>query len=291
MSKCILVFLSVAATAAGQDVVLESTDVETLWSTIYEPSHPLGQAYSLDSFQWNVQRQPSRPTGESTNRRASVTFRIPQDASYSSATLMIPLGLGTTTHMAAETVITLHDVAKDNTQAEEYWDDLGSGAFYGTYDVTPERFPEYWPIRNEFISPIQFHAARLSPLAVRDIQNGGFWTIGAALPVDPLSPNAFTRISQAYNEPFLLLLDYGPPPPLGDFDGSGRVDQADLDFVLLNWGLVDQEELDAVLLTWGHSTPLAASAIPEPPTMPLAAACVIMAAIGSLSWSRRKCRH
>jgi hypothetical protein len=56
----------------------------------------------------------------------------------------------------------------------------------------------------------------------------------------------------------------------GDYDGSGLVDQADLDLVLLNWGrnsdllpygwtgdlpagMVDQEELNKVLLNW-HGT-------------------------------------
>jgi hypothetical protein len=59
-------------------------------------------------------------------------------------------------------------------------------------------------------------------------------------------------------------------PPLlpGDYNGNGRVEQSDLDLVLLNWGrdattppvgwvsqpptgIIDQQELDAVLLNWG----------------------------------------
>jgi hypothetical protein len=66
----------------------------------------------------------------------------------------------------------------------------------------------------------------------------------------------------------------------GDFDGNGRVDQADLDLVLLHWGrdfaaspipgwtnalpegLVDQQELDQALLNWGS---VAASLAPARP--------------------------
>jgi hypothetical protein len=64
----------------------------------------------------------------------------------------------------------------------------------------------------------------------------------------------------------------------GDFNGNGRVEQADLDLVLLNWGLaasqppsgwttdlpsgrIEQDELDAVLLNWGEAS-AAASVLP-----------------------------
>jgi hypothetical protein len=57
----------------------------------------------------------------------------------------------------------------------------------------------------------------------------------------------------------------------GDYNGSGLVEQADLDLVLTNWGrsatpppanwihdlptgAIDQGELDAVLINWGRST-------------------------------------
>jgi hypothetical protein len=70
----------------------------------------------------------------------------------------------------------------------------------------------------------------------------------------------------------------------GDFNGSGVVEQADLDLVLLNWGtdassapaiwtndlpsgVVDQDELDRVLLGWGNTTMSTArtpGAVPEP---------------------------
>lgn len=84
---------------------------------------------------------------------------------------------------------------------------------------------------------------------------------------------------------------FGTSPPLipGDYNASGRVEQADLDLVLLNWGAdglalppawindlptgrIDQAELDSVLLNWGNTAAAAftpAVAIPEPTTMVL----------------------
>jgi hypothetical protein len=66
------------------------------------------------------------------------------------------------------------------------------------------------------------------------------------------------------------LADVGPPPGItGDYNGNGRVEQADLDLVLLNWGqtgvpggwfndlpqgTIDQAELDGVLLNWGDTS-------------------------------------
>ncbi len=74
---------------------------------------------------------------------------------------------------------------------------------------------------------------------------------------------------------------------VGDYDASGQVEQADLDFVLQNWGdtdvsdvtgwvnfpngdpfdgLVDQNELDGVLLNWGDTTvpEFSGATVPEP---------------------------
>lgn len=85
---------------------------------------------------------------------------------------------------------------------------------------------------------------------------------------------------------FALELGGGGLGP-GDYNGGGVVEQADLDLVLLNWGIeladpasvgwinnlpngvVDQEELDGVLLNWGAgSAPAAAAAgVPEPATL------------------------
>lgn len=88
-------------------------------------------------------------------------------------------------------------------------------------------------------------------------------------------------------------------PMAGDFDGSGWIDQADLDLVLSGWGgantgfankagfnttLIDQEELDAVLSGWGNTAApnFAGFSVPEP-----VAALPLLAAGISLSHRRR----
>jgi len=85
------------------------------------------------------------------------------------------------------------------------------------------------------------------------------------------------------------VVEMEPEVIAGDYNGSGLVDQGDLDLVLLNWGAdgdvppeswvsdlplgaIDQGELDKVLLNWGSSAVagMAASrgaAVPEPSTM------------------------
>jgi hypothetical protein len=140
-----------------------------------------------------------------------------------------------------------------------------------------------------------YHDFRLSPAAVRDIANSSMssWMIGAMLSPptsltegeQPYSLNEYAAV-YANEYPLILDLTYGPPPPLGDFSGNGRVDQSDLDFVLLNWGIFDQEELDAVLMTWGDGG-LAAASVPEPAGVWIAAVVVIIAAY----FRRRECPH
>jgi hypothetical protein len=95
----------------------------------------------------------------------------------------------------------------------------------------------------------------------------------------------------------------GPPvvePLPGDYNGNGTVEQADLDLVLLNWGVagdpaptgwvndlpigsIDQAELDGVLLNWGNalataSAPIVTAGVPEPAGLFLAAICGLLAA-------------
>jgi hypothetical protein len=92
----------------------------------------------------------------------------------------------------------------------------------------------------------------------------------------------------------------------GDFNGDFRVDQADLDLVLLNWGqdgsappsgwttnlpsgLIDQAELDHVLLHWGigRLPPGGIAGVPEPGGLCLAAGLLLgMAAWRSTSGRR-----
>jgi hypothetical protein len=90
---------------------------------------------------------------------------------------------------------------------------------------------------------------------------------------------------------------------LGDYNGNGRVEQADLDLVLLNWGAdattppadwisdlpagsIDQEELDRVLLNWGSAAGQTlisvGGAVPEPTS----AVLVGIAAMGVILLTR-----
>jgi uncharacterized protein YkwD len=89
----------------------------------------------------------------------------------------------------------------------------------------------------------------------------------------------------------------------GDYNGNGRVEQADLDVVLRNWGqpivpsawindlpigAIDQQELDRVLLNWGNTAAAglpSAAAIPEPATWALV---LLAAACGLLKWTRQR---
>jgi hypothetical protein len=80
---------------------------------------------------------------------------------------------------------------------------------------------------------------------------------------------------------------------IGDYNGNGVVEQADLDLVLLNWGdqtppvpsgwivdsprgAIDQAELDAVLLNWGATA--GGVSTPEPATVTLVALAAVLAA-------------
>jgi hypothetical protein len=88
-----------------------------------------------------------------------------------------------------------------------------------------------------------------------------------------------------------------------DYDGSGTVDQADVDLVLLNWGagatappagwindlptgIIDQGELDGVLLNWGAGDAMvaASAAVPEPSGVLL----VLIALATAISMRHRK---
>jgi hypothetical protein len=90
-------------------------------------------------------------------------------------------------------------------------------------------------------------------------------------------------------------------PLAGDYNGNGRVEQADLDLVLLNWGdlvvnpaglgwkrslpigPIDQGELDGVLLNWGDTTAaLGTVAVPEPGAVMLMA----VASLYVLGWTK-----
>ena len=91
----------------------------------------------------------------------------------------------------------------------------------------------------------------------------------------------------------------------GDYNGSGLVEQGDLDLVLLTWGKddipaewisnpptgpVDQQELDAVLLNWGSGAPLDAGSVPEPRGV-LIAIVTLVVIVGWTLGSPHKRKH
>jgi hypothetical protein len=99
---------------------------------------------------------------------------------------------------------------------------------------------------------------------------------------------------------------FEPDPLLGDYNGSGAIEQGDLDLVLLHWGEpalpapagwtrflpkgnIDQAELDRVLLRWGTSAASvgAQAAVPEPASGILAVVVLIVAAASN----RRRHAH
>jgi hypothetical protein len=84
----------------------------------------------------------------------------------------------------------------------------------------------------------------------------------------------------------------------GDYNGSGIVEQADLDLVILHWGSeladpaaagwmsdlptgsIDQAELDGVLLHWGATANrLGAAGVPEPSAVSVLVMCLLVLAL------------
>ncbi|MEM8781375.1 MAG: matrixin family metalloprotease [Planctomycetota bacterium] len=101
---------------------------------------------------------------------------------------------------------------------------------------------------------------------------------------DPEAPPCCTAINRLLDPDDIAgaVSIYGPPAIIGDFNGSGSVEQGDLNLVLNNWGLdtdaqgvpagwikrlpfgtIDQAELNAVLNNWGASAAPSVD-VPEP---------------------------
>jgi serpin B len=126
-------------------------------------------------------------------------------------------------------------------------------------------------------------------LALRDNRTDSLLFLGRVLRPDPAE-------DQARDQDVLS----------GDFNGDGKVDQGDLDVVLLDWGAnasghqilegwrigradgpIDQGELDAVLLNWGDSLPtLGHAGVPEPAAWILA--LIFVAAASGLQRRRQR---
>lgn len=277
---------SIPLTSLGQDsVTLLSVETTRVEAYLRPP-----RSFGVVERQWQVQR-----TSDLMDlRRGYVRFEIPESETIQSATLKVPIFRGFKDTEAPAIVVfheafafdfdTIRHFGVGREIGEMAWDDWGRGDLYGSLDAT-------WSgdLYNVLGEGDEMHTVRLTPLAVQSINSarGSDWAIGARFADDRLGVG-MTRLSahfpaeDGWSTPcdgaschFQLELEYGPPPPLGDFNLSGTVEQGDLDFALLNWGTITaQQELDAVLLGWGQTTapPLAPAAVPEPSTLALALA-------------------
>jgi hypothetical protein len=92
------------------------------------------------------------------------------------------------------------------------------------------------------------------------------------------------EVAFAFRNLIVEAIEGGGEGLAGDYNGNSRVEQGDLDLVLLNWGSlgprpsgwtfdlpdghIDQAELDGVLLNWGNvASRSIAAAVPEPSTL------------------------
>jgi hypothetical protein len=124
-------------------------------------------------------------------------------------------------------------------------------------------------------------------------------------------PSGLTSAAEGAFDNIFLRLEDGMPDGggviPGDYNNNGRVEQGDLDLVLLNWGTdgttpppnwinhlpqgnIDQAELDGVLLNWGNTADqlAGAAAVPEPAAILLVWAAG--AALGAARSLRRRPR-
>ncbi len=135
-----------------------------------------------------------------------------------------------------------------------------------------------------------------NPVAIDLVLNGANTGTGS---VEDYYPNTGDQTLGSY-----FTYAFVPLPLEGDFDGSGQVEQGDLDLVLQNWGLdtdanglptgwindnenlgqIEQTELDRVLSNWGSlaAPDLSGASVPEP------AALSAVAALLTLTLRRRR---
>jgi hypothetical protein len=133
------------------------------------------------------------------------------------------------------------------------------------------------------------HSEPSATTMAEDVQLARSRNAGLIYITDDVLPNPWNRLPIYWDAEVATIVAQNQMATAGDYDGSGRVDQADLDLVLLHWGdvgpdppagwtgpppmgIVDQAELDAVLFAWG-ATPAAEARIeaaaPEPRSLAL----------------------
>lgn len=279
MKRILLAALAASTplSALGHDENVETLrTIET--ATFKYTREPNTQArFSLNESQWEV-RRGAFERGTVEWFRGYARFEVPETEPIRSARVHVPIYYGQQLASAdgfAPAVLSFHEVHPFdletarlfwNVGSSRVWDDMGEGDLYGVLDAS-------WDQANHYL-PRGDYTFELTPRGVERLNEdrGDDWVIGARFAREYGEDVNYTSLRcDGFSCYFELELTYGPPRPVGDFDGSERVDQADLDFVLLNWGAADQDELDAVLLTWGEGQqPLAAAAVPEPSTVALA---------------------
>lgn len=182
---------------------------------------------------------------------------------------------------AADHVLTLHE---GTLTAEGVFDesvDLSEEPLSGMPPVGSYATIELMPL-GTVGNLAQFGATLVQPTVFRDT-----FDVDAGLFDVPVTVDVSGQV--VARGMFLVDLTGGAGALVGDYNGNGLVEQADLDLVLGNWGedaaavaeewvndppqgIVDQGELDGVLANWGRSSMgglATARFVPEPSTMAL----------------------
>ncbi|MEM1444862.1 MAG: PEP-CTERM sorting domain-containing protein [Planctomycetota bacterium] len=164
-------------------------------------------------------------------------------------------------------------------------------------------------LTNSWAGLVDVNDPSQTPLALYNVNTDGWgvWTDGVDILMESFIPQVFFDRGEAslQNDDFggrQFLYPWVAPivsPLFGDFNGSGTVEQGDLNLVLNNWGAargnwsnadgfgtlaVDQEELNAVLNNWGSSAAPSFAGNPDvvpEPTVGLGFAGIALAMSGT----------